>query len=200
MKKFILAKKIGMSQIFDNNGGVVPVTLVEAGPCVITQVKTIEKDGYESAQLGFGQAKKLNKARKGHLKNLGDFKYLVEFKGKDGAVVGDRVDVSIFAEGDKVKVSGISKGKGYAGVVKRHGFRGGPASHGQKDRLRAPGSIGMSFPERVPKGRRMAGRMGGERVSVKNLVIAAIDRENNILALQGAVPGNKNSLLEITSK
>ncbi len=200
MKKFILAKKIGMSQIFDSEGKVTPVTIVEAGPCVVTQIKKIDGDGYNAIQLGFGETKKNNKPKQGHLKELGNLKHLREFRTEEDLKVGDKVDVSIFEEGDKVKVSGFSKGKGFAGVVKRHGFHGGPASHGQKDRLRAPGSIGMSFPERVPKGRRMAGRMGNDRVSVKNLVIAAVDRDNNLLALRGAVPGNNNSLIEIVGR
>ena len=189
-----------MSQIFDGEGKVIPVTLVEAGPCIVTQIKKIDGDGYNAIQLGFGETKKNNKPKQGHLKELGNLKHLREFRTEEDLKVGDKVDVSIFAEGDKVKVSGFSKGKGFAGVVKRHGFKGGPASHGQKDRLRAPGSIGMSFPERVPKGRRMAGRMGYDRVSVKNLVIAAIDRDNNLLALRGAVPGNNNSLIEIVGR
>lgn len=196
-----------MTQIFDKTGKVIPITLVEAGPCFVTQIKTAEKDGYSAVQIGFGVKKKINKPLSGHLKNLGssaveagNLKYLREFKDGEGLKIGDKINLSIFKENEKVKVAGISKGKGFAGVVKRHGFKGGPASHGQKDRLRAPGSIGMSFPERVSKGRRMAGRMGGERVTVKNLKIAEIDAEKNILALKGAIPGPKGRLVEIISQ
>lgn len=187
--KFILGKKLTMTQIFDEEGKVIPITLIEAGPCIVTQIKTIEKDGYAAVQIGFDKRKKTGKPR-----------FLREFKnGNDKEFkVGDKIEVSIFKEGDKVKVSGISKGKGFAGVVKRHGFKGGPASHGQKDRLRAPGSIGSSFPERVRKGMKMAGRMGAKRVTVKNLKIAKIDPENNILAVKGAVPGRRGTLLEIS--
>ncbi len=206
--KFILGKKLEMSQIFDERGNVVPVTLVEAGPCFVTQIKNKEKDGYEAVQIGFGQAKRVNKPRAGHLaktknqkpetKNL---KYLREFRIDDVEKfkLGDQVSTDVFQEGDVVKVSGTSFGRGFTGVVKRHGFHGGPASHGQKHSLRAPGSIGATFPERVPKGRRMAGRMGNERVTVRNLKIARVDAENNILAIKGAVPGKRGMLLEISS-
>lgn len=204
MKKFILGKKIGMTQVFDKEGKVIPVTLIEAGPCFVAQIKTIEKDGYNAVQIGFGAKKKISKPLKGHLKELslsagqaGNLQYLKEFENDENLKVGDKIDVSVFKEEEKVRIAGISKGKGFAGVVKRHGFAGGPASHGNKDRLRAPGSIGMSFPERVPKGRRMAGRMGGERTTVKNLKIVGIDLEKNILAVKGAVSGPKGSLVEI---
>lgn len=177
--KFILGKKIGMSQIFDKDGQVIPVTLIEAGPCRVAQVKTKEKDGYQAVQIDF----------EGHLK---------EFAGKD-LKNGQQIDVSIFQEGEIVKIAGISKGKGFQGVVKRHGFSGFPASHGTKHGLRAPGSIGSSFPERVWKGRKMAGRTGAERVMVQGLKIVQVDKENSLLAVKGAVPGRKGALLEIVT-
>ncbi len=195
--KFILGLKLGMSQIFDEKGNVVPVTLIEAGPCIVTQIKTKEKDGYEAIQLGFiKKIKKIKKTEKGK-----EFKYLKEFRIQNPKLkipeVGETINVSIFQEGDKIKVSGLSKGKGFAGVVKRWGFGGKPATHGTKHELRTPGSVGTSFPERVPKGRKMAGRMGFERVTVKNLKIVKVDTENNLLAVKGAVPGRKGTLLEI---
>lgn len=199
MGKFILGQKIGMSQIFDKEGEVIPVSVIEAGPCVVIQIKSSENDGYQAVQIGFGTRKKISKPLAGHLKNLGKFRHLREFKGVADLKVGDKIGVGIFQEGDRVKVSGVSKGKGFQGVVKRHGFSGGMASHGNKDRLRAPGSIGTSFPEHVRKGRRMAGRMGFDRVSVKDVKIVKVDQENNILAVKGAVPGRRGTLLEISS-
>jgi len=196
--KFIFGTKLGMSQVFNKEGQVIPVTLIEAGPCLVTQVKTKEKDGYQAVQIGFGQKKKLTKPLLGHLKKLGQFRWLREFRvEKPEFKLGDVISVDIFKEGDKVKVSGLSKGKGFAGVVKRYGFKGGPASHGTKHTLRAPGSIGSSFPERVWKGRKMAGRMGSERVTTKNLEVAKVDKENNLLAIKGAIPGRKGTLVEV---
>lgn len=196
--KFIFGTKLGMSQVFNKEGQVIPVTLIEAGPCLVTQVKTKEKDGYQAVQIGFGQKKKLTKPLLGHLKKLGQFRWLREFRvEKPEFKLGDVISVDIFKEGDKVKVSGLSKGKGFAGVVKRHGFKGGPASHGTKHTLRAPGSIGSSFPERVWKGRKMAGRMGTERVTTKNLEVAKVDKKNNLLAIKGAIPGRKGTLVEV---
>jgi len=177
--KFILGKKIGMTQIFNKGGQVIPVTLIEAGPCQVVQIKTKEKDGYQAVQIGFA----------GHLR---------EFKAKD-LKIGQQIDASIFQEGEIVKIAGISKGKGFQGVVKRHGFSGFPASHGTKHGLRAPGSIGSSFPERVWKGKKMAGRMGAERVMVQGLKIVQVDKENNLLAIKGAIPGRKGTLLEIVT-
>lgn len=207
--KFILAKKIGMSQIFDEKGSVVPVTLVEAGPCFVAQVKSKEaKDGYSAVQIAFGAIKRVNKPKQGHLSKvqssklkIQDFgKYLKEFRVESTDLkVGDELGASIFVQGDAVKVSGLTIGRGFQGVVKRHGFKGGPKSHGQKHSLRRPGSIGATFPERVPKGRRMAGRYGGERVTMRNLKIAKVDAENNIIAIKGAVPGKKGTLLEIST-
>ena len=200
MVKLILGKKIGMSQIWKDDK-VVPVTVVQAGPVVITQVRIKDKDGYGAVQVGFDPTKKrLTKPMSGHLTSLGNFRHLREFKAESGRwKVGDRIDVEQFKEGDEVKVSGVSKGKGFQGVVKRHGFHGGPKTHGQKDRLRAPGSIGATAPQRVMPGRKMAGRMGGERVTVKNLEVAGVDKEKNILMIKGAVPGRKGTLLEIRS-
>jgi len=200
---FILGKKLKMSQIWKNDK-VIPVTLIKAEPNVITQIKTKEKDGYEAIQVGFDTSKKkLNKPMRGHLKNLGNFRYLREFKPTTNNQqpttykVGDILDVSQFKEGDKVKVSGLSKGRGFQGVVKRHGFGGGPKTHGQKDRLRAPGSIGATAPQRVMPNRKMAGHMGQERVTIKNLEVVGIDKENNILMIKGAVPGMRGTILEI---
>ena len=204
--KFILGTKLGMSQVFDEKGEVIPVTLIEAGPCLVIQVKNKEKDGYEAIQIGFGERKdrNINKPLKGHLKKANSSqltaysKWLREFRvEKSEFKAGDEIAVDIFKEGDVVKVSGLSKGKGFQGVVKRHGFRGAPASHGTKHNLRAPGSIGSSFPERVWKGKKMAGRMGGDRVTVRGLKMTKIDKENNLLAIKGAVPGRKGTLLEV---
>jgi large subunit ribosomal protein L3 len=198
--KFILGKKIGMSQIFDKDGNVIPVTAIEAGPCFITQVKTQENEGYRSVQVGFEnlKEKKVKKSQKAK-----PFRWIREFKleTEDNAEFksGDKLDVSVFSEGDKIIVSGISKGKGFQGVVKRHHFKGGPASHGHRHVLRRPGSIGMSFPERVNKGKRMPGHAGMQKVTIKNLKVAAVDIDNNVLAIRGAVPGPKGRLLEIKS-
>lgn len=195
---FILGKKLKMSQIWKDDK-IIPVTLVKAGPITVTQIRTTEKDKYEAVQVGFDASKKrLNKPQAGHLKELGKFRHLKEFRVLNPEIkVGDVLDVSQFSEGQKVKVSGLNKGRGFQGVVKRHGFHGGPKTHGQKDRLRAPGSIGATAPQRVLKGKKMAGRMGQERVTIKNLEIAGIDKENNLLMLKGAVPGGKGTLLEI---
>jgi len=197
--KFILGQKLGMSQIFDEKGNQIPVTLVEAGPCQILQIKTKEKDGYTAIQIGFKKiekAKKIKKTMKGK-----EFRYIKEQRteGKEQLKVGDKIDVSIFKEGEKVTVSGISKGKGFAGVVKRWGFHGRPRTRGTKHEERTHGSIGAATPSRVIKGIKMAGRMGGERVTVKNLKIVKIDPENNLLAIKGAVPGRRGILLEISN-
>ncbi len=203
MAKFILGKKMMMTQIFDKDGQAMPVTLVQAGPCWVAQIKTKEKDGYQAAQIGFEKQaeKKSKRPQIGHFKKAQTdcFKYSREFEIEENSSLkpGDEIKVDIFKEGDSVMIIGTSKGKGFAGVVKRHHFGGGPASHGQKHSLRAPGSIGATFPERVPKGRRMAGRMGGERVTVQGLTIVAVDNEENILAIRGALPGLRGSLLAI---
>lgn len=188
-----------MSQIWKDDK-VVPITVVQAGPIIVTQLRIKEKDGYEAIQVGFDTTKKkLNKPAKGHLKDLGNFRYLKEFKSEkeEKFKIGDVLDVSQFQEGDKIKVSGLNKGRGFQGVVKRHGFHGGPKSHGQKDRLRAPGSIGATAPQRVMPGKKMAGRMGQKRITVKNLKVAKVDKENNILMIKGAAPGMRGALLEI---
>ena len=197
----IIGKKIGMSQVFGDNGKAEAVTVIEAGPCTVTQIKTSAKEGYEAVQLGFGNAKKLSKAEQGHLKELGKLKELREFRVESTAEVkvGDKVDVNLFKAGDVINVIGVSKGKGFAGVVKRHGFHGGPKTHGQTDRHRAPGAIGATTsPGRVLKGMRMAGHMGAERVTQKGLKVYKTDPEHNLLLVQGAVPGAKNGLLLIS--
>jgi len=200
MLQGIIGRKLGMTQIFKDNGEAEAVTAIEAGPCVVIQVKTATKEGYDAVQLGFGEAKRLKSAQRGHLKELGQFKYLREFRVDDAEAVGvgDKVDVSLFKEGDLVDVTGVSKSKGFAGVVKRHHFAGGPKTHGQSDRHRHAGSIGAgSSPGRVFKGMRMAGHMGNERVTVRNLEVFEADADRNLLLVKGAVPGNRNGLLLI---
>ncbi len=196
----LIGKKIGMTQIFRDSGQMEAVTAIEAGPCVVTQVKTEAKEGYNAIQLGFGEAKKLNSPKRGHLKGLGQFKHLREFKTeaipdiKEGSII----DTGLFKSGDLVDISGLSKGRGFAGVVKRHHFAGGPKTHGQSDRHRAAGSIGAgTSPGRVFKGMRMAGHMGDERVTVRHLEVIRTDPERNLLLVKGAVPGAKNGLLLI---
>lgn len=199
--KFILAKKIEMSQVFRPDGTVVPVTLMQAGPCVITQIKTTDTDGYSAVQLGFLPTHKpLAKPQSGHLKDLPQASELREFRveAPQDFKRGDAVEATVFQPGDTVQVTGISKGKGFAGVVKRHKFSGGPASHGHKDQQRMPGSSGPGGVQHVIKGRRMSGRMGNEQVTVKNLEVMEV-RDNGILVLKGAVPGSRNSVLEIIS-
>ncbi|MFA6603664.1 MAG: 50S ribosomal protein L3 [Patescibacteria group bacterium] len=196
--KFIIAKKIEMSQRFRADGTVVPVTLLQAGPCVVTQVKTQEKDGYTAVQLGLGKDKDPNKPQSGHMKPAGEMcKIIREFRvdGPTELTVGAKVDAAQFNAGEFVGVSGVSKGKGFQGVVKRHHFRGGPASHGHKDNLRMPGSIGSGGMQRVLKGLRMGGHMGSDSVTVKNLEVIEVDAANNILAVKGAVPGARGAVL-----
>jgi len=196
--KCILAKKLEMSQVFRADGAVIPVTLVQAGPCVITQVKTKETDGYNAVQLGFLPTKHVAKPQEGHLKDLEKFQVMREFRVEDPSAYkrGDVIEAATFAAGEEIDVRGTSKGKGFQGVVKRHGFHGHPASHGHKDQLRMPGSIGAGGVQHVLKGRRMAGRMGGEAITVKNLEIVEV-RDGGVLALKGAVPGARNSVIEI---
>ncbi|UNZ00406.1 50S ribosomal protein L3 [Zhouia spongiae] len=200
----LIGKKIGMTSIFDENGKNLPCTVIEAGPCVVTQVRTKEVDGYEALQLGFDDKaeKRANKAELGHAKKAGvsPKKQVVEFQDFEGEYkLGDTVTVEHFVEGEFVDVSGTSKGKGFQGVVKRHGFAGvGQATHGQHNRLRAPGSIGAaSYPARVFKGMRMAGRMGGEKVTVQNLKVLKVVPEKNLIVVKGCVPGHKNSYVII---
>jgi len=200
--KALLGEKVNMSQIFDDVGNVIPVTLIRVWPNVVLQARTKEKDGYGAVQVGMGarRPKNINKAQKGHFEDLGNFRFVKEFRTDDTLERGAKLDVSVFAEGDMVKVSGISKGKGFQGVMKRHGFHGAPATHGTKHAHREPGSIGGSGGRaggRVAKGIRMAGRMGGDRVTVQNLKIAKIDVDTNMLAIKGAVPGRRGTLLEI---
>jgi large subunit ribosomal protein L3 len=197
----ILGKKIGMTQVFREGGRMEAVTVIEAGPCTVTQVRTPEKEGYGAVQMGFGESKRLTKAEQGHIKELGKFAHLREFRAVDisTARVGDKIDVSIFQPGDVVSVAGTSKGKGYAGVVKRHHFKGGKKTHGQSDRTRAPGAIGATTsPGHVLKGLRMSGHMGLERVTVRRLQVVQADAKNNLLLVRGAVPGNRNQLLLIS--
>ena len=198
--KFILGKKLKMSQIFDEKGNQFPVTLIEAGPCFLTQIKTKEKDKYSALQIGFEKiekTKRIKKTMKGK-----EFRYLREFRIEGPEIkdyeLGKKIDVSIFKEGDKVSISGISKGKGFAGAVKRFKVAGFPKTHGTKHGLRTIGSIGSMTPQRVIKGKKMPGRMGGERVTVKNLKIVKIDPEENLIAVRGALPGRKGTLLEIS--
>jgi large subunit ribosomal protein L3 len=204
--KFILGTKEHMTQVFDEQGRVQPVTIISAGPIVVTQVKTVATDGYNAIQVGFGtkSAKNINKPMKGHVKDLGNFMWLreVRLEGDDGLLpfkVGDTVDTSVFKEGDVLTVAAISKGKGFQGVVKRYNFKGGPRSHGQKHSEREPGSLGGGGRDggRVAKGKRMAGRMGSDRVSVKSLKLIQIDPVNNIILVKGAVPGRRGTLVEI---
>lgn len=189
-----------MTQVYKGDD-VTPITLIETGPNFITQIKTKDKDGYDAVQIGFGKKKKINKPKTGHLKSLPKLNWLREFRVEDSKLnVGDEIKPDIFAPGDKVNIIAISKGKGFQGVVKRHGFHGGPKSHGQKDRHRAPGSIGASWPQHVIKGMKMAGRMGGDKVTVKNLEIIEVDKENSLIAIKGAVPGRRGTLIMIKSR
>jgi large subunit ribosomal protein L3 len=218
MMKGILGKKVGMTQVFDDQGNVTPVTVIEAGPCYVTQVKTVESDGYDAVQLGFGlvKEKKLKRPEAGHLgllktsdkhpirrrlsQAVPPLRHLREFGARDvdQYQLGDVVTVDVFEEGDRVDVVGKAKGRGFAGVMKRHGFGGGPITHGQSDRQRSPGSIGStSTPGRVFKGMRMAGRMGGHRVTSQNLEVVRVDAEHNLLAVKGSVPGHKGALVMV---
>ena len=202
----LIGKKIGMTSIYSPDGVVIPVTAIEAGPCKIVSIGNKDKDGYEALVVGFGEKKEkhLSKPEKGLFEKakVAPAAIVKEFKNFDVASykVGDDLTVELFAEGDKVKISSKSKGKGFQGVVKRHGFAGGPASHGQKHTLRSPGSIGALGRQRVFKGMRMAGRMGSDRVLVKGLKIVKVYPENNILAISGALPGRRGTLLEIVAK
>ena len=199
----LIAKKIGMTSIFDESGKNIACTIIEAGPCVVTQLKTFEKDGYKAVQLGFGQKKikNINKAKLGHLKKskTKNLNKLVEFNFDNEPELGSELKVDLFNVGDYVTVTGNSKGKGFQGVVKRHGFAGvGDATHGQHNRMRAPGSIGAaSYPAKVFKGMRMAGQMGNQKVKVENLEVLNIDTEKNIIVVKGAVPGFNNSFILI---
>jgi large subunit ribosomal protein L3 len=203
MLKGLIGKKIGMTQIFDENGAAVPVTIIEAGPCFVTQVRTPEKEGYSAVQLGFDEVKpkRLPGGELGHLKksNIPPLRFIREFAVKDPQVsVGDQVKVDLFATGDSVDVIGTSKGKGFQGAVKRYHFRGGPATHGQSDRERAPDSRGSgTTPGRVYKGARGAGHMGNDRVTAQNLKVVLVDVERNLIGVRGAVPGSRNGLVMV---
>jgi large subunit ribosomal protein L3 len=200
----IIGKKIGMTQLFQESGETVAVTAIQAGPSVVTQVKSRDRDGYDAIQVGFIENKvkqsQLSSPQKGHLRGLENVRYLREFRTDDISSVkhGDKVDVSFLKQGDLINVIGFSKGRGFAGVVKRHHFSGGPKTHGQTDRHRAPGSIGATtFPGRVLKGKRMAGHMGNRRVTARNLEVIQADPERNLLLVKGAVPGADGGLLVI---
>lgn len=196
--QFILGKKLGMSQMFDKNGKLTPITLISVGPCYVLQKKNVEKDGYEALQIGYKKIEKKSKITKS-MKGK-EYKNIKEYRTEGEAStlnVGDEITASMFEEGQIVKVSGISKGKGFQGGVKRHGFHGRKATHGVKHEHRTIGSTGTRFPQHVMKGRRMPGRMGSERTSVKGLKIMKIDKENNLLIIKGAVPGTERTLLEI---
>lgn len=204
--KFILGKKQHMMQCFDDNGTVIPTTVISAGPLVVTQVKNPDVDGYTAVQVAFEEQKahRATKAHLGHIKKTGlsseesgAFKHLREFRDIEEIAVGDRITVDAFSKGDMVTISGVSKGKGFQGVVKRHGFHGGPRSHGQKHSEREHGSIGGGLRNKVPKGMRMGGRMGGDRITIKNLEIIGVDKENNQLLVKGAIPGRRGTLVEI---
>ena len=200
----IIGKKIGMTQLFQESGETVAVTAIQAGPSVVTQIKSRDRDGYDAIQVGFIENKvkqsQLSSPEMGHLRGLENVRYLREFRTDDISSVkrGDKVDVGFLKHGDLVNVTGLSKGKGFAGVVKRHHFAGGPKTHGQTDRHRAPGSIGATtFPGRVLKGKRMAGHMGNRRVTARNLQVIQADAERNLLLVKGAVPGANGELLVI---
>ena len=204
MKKGIIGKKLGMTQLFDQNGNVVPVTVVEAGPCLVTFKKTLENDGYEAVQLGYGDIKvnKVSKPLKGHFakNDVAPKRVLREFRLEDMSAlnIGDVVKADVFAEGEAVDVTGTSKGKGYAGVIKRHGFQRLKMSHGTGPVARHGGSLGAcSTPSRVYKGRKMAGHMGAVRSTIQNLAVVKVDAENNIIAIKGAIPGPKGGIVYI---
>ena len=202
MLKGLIGKKIGMTQIFDEQGVAQPVTIIEAGPCFVTQIRNPEKDGYSAVQLGYGEVhpKRLTNGELGHLnkKDLPLMRFLREFRSKEAANIGDKLTVEVFTVGERVDVVGTSKGKGFAGTVKRHHFAGGRKTHGQSDRHRAPGSRGAgTTPGRVYKGARSAGHMGSERVTVQALKIVLVDAERNLLGVKGAIPGGKGGLVII---
>jgi large subunit ribosomal protein L3 len=204
--KGMIGKKVGMTQVFDEQGNVIPVTVIQAGPCYVTQVRNSERDGYTAVQLGFGETKpgRLTKGQLGHLQrnNLPALKYLREFRVQDENAVdveeGAEIKVDVFEAGERVDVIGTSKGRGFAGTIKRHGFHRGPKTHGQSDRERSPGSIGMcATPARTLKGMRMGGRMGNDRVTMQNLEVVQVDPEKNLLAVKGSVPGTNGGIVII---
>jgi large subunit ribosomal protein L3 len=197
----LMGRKVGMTRVFEEGHGMIAVTVIQAGPCYVTQVKSAENDGYDAVQIGFEESRKLSKGERGHLQKNGlpPLRELMELRtNQAGVSVGDKIDVGIFRAGDLVNVTGTSKGHGFTGVVKRHGFSGGPKTHGQSDRHRAPGSIGSSAtPGRVLKGTKMAGHHGGSRVTVTHLRVVRVDPERNLLTLEGAVPGAAGGLVTV---
>lgn len=201
--KGIIGKKVGMTQIFDDTGDVIPVTVIHAGPCYVTQIRIAERDGYTAVQLGYGETKpqRLTRGQLGHLQrnNLPALRYLREFRVRDGEVdvkEGQEIKVDVFEPGEMIDVIGTSKGRGFAGTIKRHGFARGPKTHGQSDRMRSPGSIGMcATPGRTFKGKRMAGRMGNQRITIQNLTVMRVDAERNLLAVKGSIPGAKGGIV-----
>jgi large subunit ribosomal protein L3 len=196
----LIGKKLGMTQVFTEGGVALPVTVIEVEPNHVTQIKSADNDGYGAIQLGYGEVKKLNKPEAGHLGKTPKLKHLreVALNGGDAPRIGDKIDVGMFVKGESVDVTGISKGKGFAGVVKRHHFAGGPKTHGQSDRHRAPGSVGAgSTPGRVFKGTRMPGHMGDSRTTVLNLEVVGVDAERNLILIKGAIPGGKNGLVMV---
>ena len=198
MAEGLLGKKVGMTQVFNDKGEIIPVTVLEVGPCFVTQIKSPEKEGYSAIQMGFGETRRLNKPARGHLKQVPSLRYLREVRTGNIAnyQLGQKLNVTLFNTGDFVDVSGVSKGKGHAGVVKRHHFKGGKKTHGQSDRMRRGGSIGATTtPGRVLKGMRMAGQLGNKNATVLNIEVVQVDQERNLLAVRGAVPGAKGSLL-----
>ena len=201
--KFIIGRKLSMTQIYADNGAAIPATAVAVRPNVVTQVRTTAVDGYEAVQIGEGarNANRIAKAQKGQWKDLGSFAVVKEFRQASPTLkVGDKVELSQFKAGDSIEVSAISKGKGFQGVVKRHGFHGGPRSHGQKHSEREPGSIGGGLRNKVPVGMRMAGRMGSDRVTVRGLTVVHIDPAENVLYVSGAIPGRRGTLVEIVAR
>jgi large subunit ribosomal protein L3 len=199
-RKGLLGKKVGMTRIFAESGEIIPVTVIQAGPCFVTQVKSVERDGYSAIQIGYQHAKRLNRPEKGHLKDKPALRHLREVRTDDASDYqeGQTLNVSQFQIGDRVDVIGISKGKGFAGAMKRHGFKGGPMTHGQSDRQRSVGSIGSgTTPGRVFKGMRGPGHMGDRRVTVMGLEIVRVDAERNLLVVRGAIPGAKNALVMV---
>lgn len=204
--KGMIGKKVGMTQVFDEQGTVIPVTVIQAGPCFVTQVRLADRDGYVAVQLGYGETKpkRLTKGQLGHLQkaDLPALRHLREFRmpqGTDTAVEeGQEIKVDVFEKGELIDVIGVSKGRGFAGTIKRHGFHRGPKTHGQSDRMRSPGSIGMcAAPGRTLKGKRMSGRMGNDRVTIQNLELVVVDAEKNLLAVKGSIPGAKDSIVMI---
>ncbi len=207
--KTLIGKKIGMTNVFDDAGNLIPVTVIEAGPCVVTQIKNSEKDGYDAIQLGFGDAKKPNQPQVGHAGKLGIVSKIIrefrqnenveaEVEGEDTKKVnvGDKITVESFSEGDMITVTGTSKGKGFAGTIKRHNFHRGPKTHGSRN-YREPGSVGSMFPQHVMKGKKLAGRMGHDKVTVKSLKVIKINKENNTITIRGAVPGPRKGIVLI---